>query len=608
MATPAGLTPYTLANGVQAYKNVSGQIVNGVGGALDETGGTAGATPAYDPFTVKPVTSSPSVISSQKGAEIVGQQTDKLNKLSTTPVITTTTTTPDNSKGTVTPPPTTKVTLINPNTDQLVTFENADLNKDSINTYLQNGYKVSEAAGNIPTWLKPDSVSTGTSATDKAKAEMDSAASDLKTLTDNLTKFTMSDADLSQQVQGITAQWDARIADMEKINQARENSINTTGIRLGSRFAGGKGGAFGGIISEEERQGAQRVADLEGQKQAAISAAKLAFMQQNWTVYSKQVDLAEKAYEQKVQALSDLQKATADQNKAIADALRKMQEDNYTQYEKPKNDLLASAVKNGAPQSVIDAIDGATNLSDAIQAAGTYLQDVPTSGIVGEYLFYKKQAELAGQMPVDFNEYQNIDANRKKSIAQAGAANGLSTQMIGKVLTVADQFDGEQVVKDYNTTATQVNYIKNLGDKPTDDIARVYAFAKVMDPNSAVREGEYKTVQDYAQAVLQSAGLKAKRVFTNSGFLTDEARNFIDSTLQSRLATQQKTYKNIYDEYGRRINKITGSNDGTDYITDYSQGYDTTGQIITSKADNPMNLDFSAGAKTGTSSSNPAGI
>lgn len=558
--------------------------------------------------TKQAAVSSPSVISSATGADIVQQQAAKLSTIAAgptqpvqynyvngkaVPVDTTNPSQVDTTKPTggasggadTNAPAPTKITLINPNTEQTVTFEDASINKDNIQSYLDSGYSVSEASGTIPSWLQPGGVKTDQTPADKAQADIDTAATDLKTLTDNLTKYTVSDADLKGQTDAITAQWDARIADMTKINSTRKSAINTLGIRLGSRYAGGSGGTFGGIVSEEERQGVVRIGDLEAQKQAAIAAAKQAALTQNWQVYSKQVDLAEKSYSDKITAMKDLQAATAAQNKAIQDTLHQQQTDYYNQVEKPINDVLTSAAKNGAPKEVQDAISAELdkpnpNIAAAIQAAGDYLQDVPTSGIVGEYLFYTKQAKLAGQTPVDFNEYQNIDANRKKSIAAAGNASGLSTQVLGKVLTVADQFDGEQIVKDYNTTATQVTYIAGLGKAPTDDMARVYAFAKVMDPNSVVRESEYATVQQYAQAVLQGAGLKAARIFTNSGFLTDEARGFINKTLQSKLATQKKTYDNVYNEYGRRVDKITGQNDGTDYITDYSQGYDTTGTLI----------------------------
>lgn len=142
-----------------------------------------------------------------------------------------------------------------------------------------------------------------------------------------------------------------------------------------------------------------------------------------------------------------------------------------------------------------------------------------------------------------------------------------------KVQTIAGQFDSEQAVKNYQTIAESIDAVRNGGTSPVDDIQRIYAVAKVLDPSSAVKEGEYKTIESYAQSLLQRAGKKIQKVFDNEGFLTEEARKYINDTLDNRLASSEKAYKNIYEEYGRRINKLTGKNDGTEYITDYSRAF-----------------------------------
>lgn len=165
-------------------------------------------------------------------------------------------------------------------------------------------------------------------------------------------------------------------------------------------------------------------------------------------------------------------------------------------------------------------------------------------------------------------------AQAAKMNAESRISNsGLPAQVQTRVQSVASQFDNEQAVKNYQTIAETVDAVKNAGNTPTDDIQRIYGVAKVFDPNSAVREGEYKTVQDYATSLLQRAGLKANRVFNNDGFLTPEARKFINDTLDNRLASSKKAYQNIYDSYGERINKITGAKDGNQYITDYSAAF-----------------------------------
>src|SRR3990167_1354355 len=176
-------------------------------------------------------------------------------------------------------------------------------------------------------------------------------------------------------------------------------------------------------------------------------------------------------------------------------------------------------------------------------------------------------------------KYQNIAESKAKATQALTALPGpIQTRVQG----IAGQFDAEQAVKNYQVSAEAIDAVKNSGVTPTDDIGRIYAFAKVMDPNSVVREGEYKTVQDYSTALLERTGLKARRIFDNAGFLTQEARTFMKTTLDNRLASSKKAVDNIYNEYGRRINKVTGRTDGTDYITDYGKAFETSGGVLMS--------------------------
>lgn len=183
----------------------------------------------------------------------------------------------------------------------------------------------------------------------------------------------------------------------------------------------------------------------------------------------------------------------------------------------------------------------------------------------------------------------------KMGITPKKDVGNLSPAVATKVQGIAGQFDGEQIVKDYNQIIQSLDAVKRAGTSPTDDIQRVYAFAKIMDPNSVVREGEYKTVQDYSTALLERTGLKAKRIFDNTGFLTEEARGFMLKTLDNRFASTEKAYNNLYNEYGRRIDKITGQADGTDYITDYSRAFETeSGSNLSKSIDEATKAGYSS--------------
>jgi len=373
-------------------------------------------------------------------------------------------------------------------------------------------------------------------------------------------------------INNIKSQYEVLRNRLLESNRRRENAETTLQIRGGSsRFAPGVSSAeIEGVV----RQGLDALSTLNSEEQNLINQINSSFAEKQLSTVMENYDALRELRKDKDTALESLNKRIADANAAILKENQRLS-DIEEQVKKDINGIMDEASKNGAPKEVREAILASSSVNDAYNAAGDWLQT--GTGIVGEYLFYKRQMEASGLQPVDFNGYQTMDANRKAQIAKAASATGLDNTTLTKVQSIAGQFDNEAVVKDYNTIATQITFMDQLGQTPTDDIARIYAFAKVMDPNSVVREGEYATVQAYSTALLERYGLKAKRVWDNAGFLTTEARTFLNSTLEGRLKTQEKTYNNVASEYERRINKITGATDGKDYITDYTKGYISTG-------------------------------
>ena len=176
-----------------------------------------------------------------------------------------------------------------------------------------------------------------------------------------------------------------------------------------------------------------------------------------------------------------------------------------------------------------------------------------------------KQAILGGL------DYSAIGAANKKS---TDALTAGQTQYA--VSSIVGQFDAEPIVKNFNVIQEGYQFAKSLGDKtdPTssDDQGLIYAFAKVMDPNSVVRESEYTTVQKYSQSMIQSGWANAKRMAANVAFLTPEARKQMVETVNSKYQTSLTNYQNVENEYNRRIadaksGKISGS------LTNYAQAY-----------------------------------
>jgi hypothetical protein len=137
-------------------------------------------------------------------------------------------------------------------------------------------------------------------------------------------------------------------------------------------------------------------------------------------------------------------------------------------------------------------------------------------------------------------------------------------------------FEAQPAVKKAQTMADSIGFAQSLDPNtknPADDQALIYAFAKAMDPESVVREGEYATVQKYAQSWAQTLGFNAQRIFSNTSFLTPEARKNMKATILSRFKSAKQQYDAVRKSYSDQINKITGSDDGEGYLTDYGAAF-----------------------------------
>jgi hypothetical protein len=180
-----------------------------------------------------------------------------------------------------------------------------------------------------------------------------------------------------------------------------------------------------------------------------------------------------------------------------------------------------------------------------------------------EYQFAKGQGYTGS-----FQQWQKEQANLK---ATASGATGLNTaQMNSTINQIAGAFDGEPVVKDYNAALSQYQLMNSIGTKtssPGDDIAFVYAFAKIMDPNSVVREGEYATVQKYAQDLLSKTQLDAVRTVSNQNFLTSDAKQKLLNASLAKMKVIETQYSSLANQYKQRIQNVQSG--GFNTIPDY---------------------------------------
>jgi hypothetical protein len=197
----------------------------------------------------------------------------------------------------------------------------------------------------------------------------------------------------------------------------------------------------------------------------------------------------------------------------------------------------------------------------------------PDAGILTSDTFAKASAKLKNS---------RIYQEQVRPPASAGGGSGgggvlgLSNQQIDNISPLVTQFQNSPIVQNYNTIGEGYKFATSLSNKttnPADDQALIYALAKALDPGSVVREGEYATVQKYAQSLVQSYGKSVSQALSGTGFLSEDARTNIKATIKSRFKAAESSYNNLYSETARRVNLVGGTDKGNQLLTNYGGAF-----------------------------------
>lgn len=262
----------------------------------------------------------PAIISSSQGASVVDKTSKQLAELQGTPEQTDTTKTETGS-----------LAIGKPETTPIETAAPIDTKSQDYVTYIDpktgaektlRGDAISDAARSSlenSGWVISEESTSKSRDTNKQKLAVQQAESEVNSAIERLQSTAITDKELQRTVNTIRRRYSSRMRQMEEINRRREQTLSTLGVRLGSRYTGGSGGVFGGIIAEEERQGIERVSALEAEMLSAIEGAKKAAKEHNYSVFVKLTEKAQEKYDEKKKAFEELQKTQAENDKKVAD-------------------------------------------------------------------------------------------------------------------------------------------------------------------------------------------------------------------------------------------------------------------------------------------------
>lgn len=292
------------------------------------------------------------------------------------------------------------------------------------------------------------------------------------------------------------------------------------------------------FINEANRKNTSELADL-----SVIEQAKL----QNYDTAKSIADRKVAAQlEQQSQALETLKFAYTENKEQLTKAQDRRFQVMLSERErllkkeetqlKTVNDLAIEAAKNGAPTSVTQKMLQAKTVEEALRIGGTSLS---------------------------------------KQVASGSVLSNLPTSVQTKIISSAESFGGTDVVKKFNATVDGINLVNGISadtTNPSDHQTIVYAFAKSLDPESVVREGEYATIKKYAQSAINKYSKEITNALNGTGFLSKEAIENIKTTMQNNYKSRKPAYDNLYRQKSKVINNIAGSDVADLFLVDYAGG------------------------------------
>ena len=181
------------------------------------------------------------------------------------------------------------------------------------------------------------------------------------------------------------------------------------------------------------------------------------------------------------------------------------------------NNQLWSISPNGKSASVI---------------GGEAKQDIPASA--QEYEYAKTQGFKG-----TFEDYQNEDANRKIKVA-AITAGGLNSVQQSVAFKLSDDY--EKASGTLGATIQNYNKVSEVAKNatPAGDISLIFAYMKMLDPTSVVREGEFATAQNAAGVPTKiqnmwNKSLEGTRLSeTQRKDFTDQAKKLYDAAMKQQ--------------------------------------------------------------------------
>lgn len=326
----------------------------------------------------------------------------------------------------------------------------------------------------------------------------------------------------------------------------------------------------GGLATESQVQALTTVRNKTLLKQATVLQQSMALKQDyvDHLMNFSQLDRAavEKQVDRKLGLTEKLVTLGEKMNDAAKDNFNKIVEKSGY---KGLAQLFANDPKGKAnAERIMGLPQGTLSNQSFLDAMGVSDANAPAS--VKEYEYAKSHGYKG-----TFNDYQNEDANRKRSIAAAGVGStGLSTRQYITLQQITSKFQSDSIinqsVKGGTASLIADQVIANPGSA-TNQLKSLYILVKNLDPDSAVREGEL-TLANQTQSYFQKFSNTLARA-SEGRVISPEAAKELALATKELMSAWNTTAQTRQKQYQSQANILGLGQDFNDYIVDSTLGY-----------------------------------
>ena len=395
------------------------------------------------------------------------------------------------------------------------------------------------------------------------QTEIDDFDNQIQTLMNNFDTYNVDDdPDFQAEAQNIRSTYDAMRQEMRNTNRQRQRAYETLGYRTGStQYAGA---IQGGIVGEEIKQGSERIAEINRQESAAISAAKKAYKDGKYTEFAEQLKSLDTLRDNKAQTL-------ADYNKSLADTYANMQKQNQFELDvlKYQLDLQKSgqtdltkeyeyAKLEGLPEGVNNLMDYQLWKEETTANKPTSFQEWQLAGgLEGTGKSYGDFIATKVQGPSSYQEWNLAggESGTGKTYAQwIMGSNGadMNTKQQAIFNAIVSKYSASPLIAAKDRTIVLENIIKQIKEDPKNgslQLGLVYSYVQALDTyQSAVREGELSLVNSidskYGQLKNSIEKVQNGQIVREdvARQIADAAQTLID-TISQGAAAKEKMYR-----------------------------------------------------------------